>query len=125
MAESGGVLILTEAAAARIKALLAGRPGPSAVLRLGVDTLGCAGLTYSLDFAQAKDPGDLVVEEGGATVYIDVRAAATIAGSKMDYVEGRLDSGFVFDNPNETGRCGCGVSFRVEAQETSEERVTR
>ena len=107
------ILTLTEAAAERIKHLLAKSDNPSAVLRIGVKPQGCSGLTYRMDYADAWDAGDDVVEDKGATVYVDPQAAAYIIGSELDYVEGKLESGFVFNNPNEKGRCGCGVSFHV------------
>lgn len=113
MSEAGKVLTLTEAAAGRVKHVLAKSGNPDAVLRLGITSHGCSGLSYAIELAGEKDPEDTVVEDKGATVYIQRKATAYLLGSEMDYVEGKLESGFVFTNPNEKGRCGCGISFRV------------
>ena len=113
MARTANVITLTDAAAARVKALLAKGDGKVAALRVGVKSKGCSGLSYSIEYAQAKGPHDEVVEDKGVTIFVDPRATMFILGSEMDYVEDRLQSGFVFRNPNEKGRCGCGESFHV------------
>ena len=107
------VITLTDAAAARVKQLLAKSPEATAGLRLGVKSKGCSGLSYSIEYAAAKQPHDEVVEDKGVTIYVDPKATLFILGSEMDYVEDKLQSGFVFRNPNEKGRCGCGESFHV------------
>jgi iron-sulfur cluster assembly protein len=104
---------LSPAAVARVKALLDKRGKPSAGIRIGVKTKGCSGLSYTLEFADAKSAMDEVVEQDGVTVLIDPKATLFILGTEMDYVEEKLQSGFVFKNPNEKGRCGCGESFHV------------
>lgn len=104
---------LTPAAVERVKALLDKRGKPSAGVRIGVKTKGCSGLSYTLEFADAKGPADEVVQQDGVTVLIDPKATLFILGTEMDYVEEKLQSGFVFKNPNEKGRCGCGESFHV------------
>jgi iron-sulfur cluster assembly protein len=104
---------LTDAAVERVKALLDKRGKPAAGIRIGVRTKGCSGLSYTLEFAEEKGPMDESVEQGGVTVLIDPKAAMFIFGTEMDYVEEKLQSGFVFRNPNEKGRCGCGESFHV------------
>ena len=106
-------MTLTDAAAARVKELLAGRGKPSVGIRIGVRTKGCSGLTYTLEFADEKGPLDEMVEAKGVTVLIDPKAAMFIIGTEMDFVEEKLQAGFVFRNPNEKGRCGCGESFHV------------
>lgn len=106
-------MILTPAAVERVKALLEKRGKPSAGIRIGVKTKGCSGLSYTLEFADAKGAMDEVVEQDGVTVLIDPKATLFILGTEMDYVEEKLQSGFVFRNPNEKGRCGCGESFHV------------
>lgn len=106
-------MTLTDAAAERVRALLDGRGKPSAGIRIGVRTKGCSGLSYTLEFADEKGPLDEVVEAKGVTVLIDPKAAMFIIGTEMDFVEEKLQSGFVFRNPNEKGRCGCGESFHV------------
>ncbi len=106
-------MTVTDAAAMRIQALLAGRGKPSAGVRIGVRTKGCSGLSYTLEFADEKGPFDEVVEDKGVTILIDPKATMFILGTEMDFVEDKLTSGFVFRNPNEKGRCGCGESFHV------------
>ena len=106
-------ITLTDAAAERVKALLARREGAAAGLRIGVKTKGCSGLSYTVEYADAKGPHDEVLEDKGVTIFIDPKATMFIIGSQVDYVEDKLQSGFVFRNPNEKGRCGCGESFHV------------
>ena len=111
------VLNLTDAAAERVKRLMANAPPggekPVLGLRIGVKTKGCSGLSYTLEFADEKGAMDEVVTQDGVTVLIDPKATLFILGTEMDYVEEKLQSGFVFRNPNEKGRCGCGESFHV------------
>ncbi len=106
-------MMLTATAVERVKALLDKRGKPSAGIRIGVRTKGCSGLSYTLEYADAKGPADEVVEQDGVTVLIDPKASMFIFGTEMDYVEEKLQTGFVFRNPNEKGRCGCGESFHV------------
>ncbi len=106
-------ITLTDAAVKRMAALIAERGNPSSGVRIGVRTRGCSGLSYTLEFADEKEPMDQVVEVDGIKVLIDPKAALFIIGTEMDFVEDELESGFVFINPNEKGRCGCGESFRV------------
>lgn len=107
------LLTLTEAAAARIKTLLAGRDEPAYGIRIGVQAKGCSGYSYTLEFAGEAGAYDEKIEAHGVTLLIDPKAVMFILGSSMDYVEDKLSSGFVFTNPNEKGKCGCGESFRV------------
>jgi iron-sulfur cluster assembly protein len=104
---------MTVAAAERVKHLMSTRDGPAAGLRIGVRTGGCSGMAYSMDFASEKEPLDETVEEKGVTLFVDSKALMFLIGTEMDYVEDKLQSGFVFNNPNEKGRCGCGESFHV------------
>jgi iron-sulfur cluster assembly protein len=104
---------VTEAAAQRIKAMLAASEPPAAGVRIGVRARGCSGMSYTLDYATARQPGDEVVEMHDVTIFIDPKASMFIFGTEMDYVTDKLESGFVFRNPNEKGRCGCGESFHV------------
>src|SRR3979411_3411507 len=106
-------LSVTESGAERIRALLAKRGKPSLGIRVGVRSRGCSGLTYTLEYADEKGKFDEVVEDKGVTVLVDPKAVMFIIGTEMDYVEEKLESGFVFRNPNEKGRCGCGESFPV------------
>lgn len=106
-------LTLTDAAFERVKALLAQRGKPSVGIRISIRTKGCSGLSYSLEYADEKDPLDEVMEKEGITILIDPKALLFILGTEMDYVEEKMQSGFVFSNPNEKGKCGCGKSFHV------------
>ena len=106
-------LSVTDAAAARIQALLVKRGKPSVGVRVGVRARGCSGLSYTLEYADEKGKFDEVVEDKGVTILVDPKAVMFILGTEMDYVEEKLQSGFTFRNPNEKGRCGCGESFHV------------
>ena len=106
-------LTLTDAAAERIKAMLDGRGKPSVGIRIGVRSKGCSGMSYTLEFADEKSDYDEMVEDKGVTVLIDPKATMFILGTEMDWVEEKMQNGFVFRNPNEKGRCGCGESFHI------------
>ena len=107
------MMTVTLAAVQKIKALLDGRGKPSVGIRIGIRTKGCSGMSYTLEFADQRTPFDEVVETQGVTLLIDPKATMFILGTEMDYREDKLESGFVFSNPNEKGRCGCGESFHV------------
>ncbi len=104
---------ITPAASERIKGLLAARGKPSAGVRVGVRTKGCSGLSYTIEYADEIGKFDEVVDTGEYKLLIDPKAVMFIIGTEMDFVEEKLKSGFVFRNPNEKGRCGCGESFHV------------
>jgi iron-sulfur cluster assembly protein len=106
-------ITLTEAAAERVRAILAKGDGSVKGLKIGVAPKGCSGNSYVLDYATEIGPHDEVVEDKGVTIIIDPKAALFIFGTEIDYVEEKLKAGFVFKNPNEKGRCGCGESFTV------------
>lgn len=111
--EKPQALTLTDAAANRVKALIANSKQPVLGVRIGVRTRGCSGLSYSVEYADAPKKFEEVVEDKGVRVFIDPTAVMFLIGSTMDYVEDKFRSGFVFTNPNEKGRCGCGESFHV------------
>lgn len=106
-------LSVTPTALERVRVLLAQRGRPSAGIRIGVKTKGCSGLSYSLEYADETDPHDEVVTVDGVTVFVDSKALLYLLGTEMDFVQDELQSGFVFRNPNEKGKCGCGKSFNV------------
>ena len=106
-------LTVTAAAAEQIKALLARRATPALGVRIGIRTKGCSGMSYTLEYADEKAPFDEEMDVDGVTVLIDPKATMFILGTEMDYVEDKLESGFVFRNPNEKGRCGCGELFHI------------
>ena len=107
------VLTITDAAVDRVKALMARSDKPVQGLRVGVKTRGCSGLSYNVEYADAPKKFEEVVEEKGIRIFIDPTAVMFLVGSTMDYVDDKFRSGFVFSNPNEKGRCGCGESFHV------------
>ncbi|SDG00744.1 HesB/IscA family protein [Thalassobaculum litoreum] len=109
-------ITLTEAAAERVRRLVdnAGDEGVIG-LRVGIKNTGCSGLSYIVEYAKEQKRLEDVVEDKGVKIFIDPTAVMFILGSEMDYQEDKLFSGFVFNNPNETGRCGCGESFSVAA----------
>ena len=107
------VMTVTPAAAERVKALIESRGKPTAGIRIGVRSKGCSGMSYTLEFADSQQPMDEIVDTQGVKILIDPKASLFLIGTEMDYEEEKLKSGFVFRNPNEKGRCGCGESFHV------------
>ncbi len=108
------VVTLTEAAIARIRTLREKSGKPQSGLRISLKEGGCAGYEYDMQWADEAAPRDEVVEQGGVRVYVDPSALLYLLGSKMDYREEKLRSGFVFDNPNQVGACGCGESVQLK-----------
>ena len=107
------VMTLSDAAAERVKALMATREKDAVGIRIGVRKGGCSGMAYTMEFATEKKPLEEVVEQKGVKVLIEPTAMMFLLGTEMDYREDKLTSGFTFRNPNEKGRCGCGESFHV------------
>jgi len=104
---------ITDAAITRVKYLLEQRGKPSAGIRVGVKKGGCSGLAYTIEYADAVEKFEEVVQEKDVTVIIDPKAMMYLLGTEMDFVEEKMRSGFTFRNPNEKGKCGCGESFHV------------
>jgi iron-sulfur cluster assembly protein len=104
---------LTDAAAARVKDILAKAEPPAYGLRVGIAKGGCAGMTYKVEYAEAARPGDEVVEDKGARILIDPSAVLFLLGTEMDYQVDKLSAQFTFKNPNETSACGCGESVQL------------
>ena len=107
------MMTLTDAAAERVKQLMAKATKPVVGLRVGVKAQGCSGMSYYVEYAEEKKKFEEVIEDKGVTLLIDPAATMFLIGSEMDYKEDKLQSGFTFTNPNEKGRCGCGESFHV------------
>ena len=108
------VVRLTEAAAERIKAVMAKADRPIAAVRVGVKNGGCAGMSYTMEYAEKVDPLDEVVEDKGVRILIDPKAVLFLLGTEMDYKVDKLSAQFVFNNPNQTAACGCGESVQLE-----------
>jgi iron-sulfur cluster assembly protein len=107
-------LTITDAAAKRVKDLIAKANEPVLGLRIGVKKQGCSGLSYVVEYAKDKKKFEDVVQDKGVAIFIDPAATMFLLGSEMDYVEDKFHTGFTFKNPNEKGRCGCGESFTVK-----------
>jgi len=107
------LISLTDAAADRVKALIDKTDKPVLGLRVSVSAKGCNGMSYVVEYAEDASKLEEVVEDKGVKIFIDPMAVMYVLGSTMDYVEDKFHSSFVFDNPNETGRCGCGESFSI------------
>lgn len=107
------MMTLTDAAAAQARDILARSGEAAGGLRLGVRKGGCAGLEYDVSIAAAPDPRDEVVEDRGVKLFIAPAAVLYLLGTEMDYQETKFQSGFVFNNPNQTAACGCGASVAI------------
>src|SRR6516225_11433752 len=108
------VVRLTEAAAERIKAVMAKADRPIAAVRVGVKNGGCAGMAYTMEYADQVGPLDEVIEDKGVRILIDPKAVLFLLGTEMDYRVDKLSAQFVFNNPNQTAACGCGESVQLE-----------
>ena len=108
------VVTLTEAAAMRVREIMAKAEKPYAGLRVGVKNGGCAGQEYVLEYAEAANPLDEVVEDKGVTILVEPKAVLFLIGTEIDYVTTKLSAKFQFRNPNETDACGCGESVTIE-----------
>jgi iron-sulfur cluster assembly protein len=113
-------MTLTDAAADRLQAIMAARPGATAGLRVGVKNGGCAGMEYTMEWADMADPLDERLEDKGVTLLIDKKAVLFLLGTVMDYRVETLKSGFVFENPNQTSACGCGESVSITPRAADE-----
>ncbi len=107
------MITLTDIAAERARALMEKSDTPVIGLRVGVKSRGCSGLSYFVEYAEEQKKFEDVVEDKGVKIFIDPTATMFLIGSEMDYVEEQFQTGFVFKNPNEKGRCGCGESFHI------------
>ena len=112
-APAKAILSLASGAIARMKELMHERGKPSLGVRVSLKTKGCSGMAYALAYVDEPTPGDEKIVEDGVTVYVDPAAVLFLIGSQMDYNDDPITPGFVFTNPNEKGRCGCGQSFHV------------
>ena len=107
------VMRLTDAAAERIKAVMSRADKPVAGVRVGVKNGGCAGMEYTMEYADAVKPTDEVIEDKGVRLLIDPKAVLFLLGTEMDFKTEKLSAQFVFNNPNQTSACGCGESVQL------------
>lgn len=107
------VLSLTDKAAEHAHRLMEQADGAVLGLRVGIATKGCSGMSYKIEYAEERKPYEEVFEDRGVTIFVDPAAMMFLIGAVMDYEEAQFSSGFVFHNPNEKSRCGCGESFSV------------
>ena len=106
-------VLLTPSAEARITALMSKAPADAIGVKLSTPRRGCSGLAYSVDYVTAAVPFDEKIETPGGVLYIDGGSVLYLVGSTMDWVEDDFTAGFMFNNPNAKGACGCGESFTV------------
>jgi iron-sulfur cluster assembly protein len=104
---------LSDAAANRIREIVANTPRPIVGVRVGVKNGGCAGMSYTMDYAERVEPNDEVIEDKGVRLLIDPKAVLFLLGTEMDYRVDKLSAQFVFNNPNQTSACGCGESVAL------------
>jgi iron-sulfur cluster assembly protein len=110
-------LKLSDAAAARIREIMAGADGKYLGVRVGVTNGGCAGMSYTMDYAESTRAFEEVVEDKGVKVFIDPKAIMFLIGTEVDFVREKLGARFVFNNPNQTAACGCGESVSITPAE--------
>jgi iron-sulfur cluster assembly protein len=108
---------ITDAAAERVRAAMASAGKPVVGLRVGVKNGGCAGMSYTVEYADSVNPLDEVIEDKGVKVLVDPKAVLFLLGSRMDVRTDKFSSTFVFENPNETSACGCGESVSITPAE--------
>ena len=106
------IITLSDKAATRIKEVLSNDKNSLGV-RIGVKSGGCAGMEYVMEYAKELKPADEMIEEKGVKFFVDPGAVMYLLGTQMDFKEEEFSSSFVFKNPNETERCGCGESFKI------------
>ena len=107
------IIKLSNNAASRIKDIMSNAEKDALGVRVSVKSGGCAGMSYVMEYTKVANPSDEVIEDKGVKVYIDSAAILYLLGTEMDYKKEEFSSSFVFNNPNETERCGCGESFKV------------
>ena len=107
------VMKLTDAAAMRIKDVMARAERPVAGVRVGVKNGGCAGMEYTMEYADDAKPTDEIIEDKGVKIFVDPKAVLFLLGTEMDYKTEKLSAQFIFNNPNQTSACGCGESVQL------------
>ena len=110
---TNSIITLSANAANKIKEIMSSAQKDSIGVRIGVKAGGCAGMSYIMEYAKSYNPNDEVIEDKGVKVFIDPSAVMYLLGTEMDYKIEEFSSSFIFKNPNETERCGCGESFKI------------
>ena len=110
---SESIIKLSDNAADRIKQIMSEAKNSAIGVRVGVKSGGCAGMSYIMEYAKEIKPNEEIIEEKGVKVFIDPKAIMYLLGTEMDFKQEKFSSQFVFKNPNETERCGCGESFKI------------
>ncbi|MCP5412582.1 MAG: iron-sulfur cluster assembly accessory protein [Alphaproteobacteria bacterium] len=110
---------LSEAAATRVREIMSGAEGKYQGVRVGVKNGGCAGMSYTMDYAEDARPFEEVVEDQGVKIFIDPKAILFLIGTELDFVQEKLGARFVFNNPNQTSACGCGESVQITPTKAS------
>ena len=111
---------LSEAAAKRLREIMEGAEGKYQGVRVGVTNGGCAGMSYTMDYAENPGPHDEVIEDRGVKIFVEPGAILFLLGTEMDYVREKLGARFTFNNPNQTAACGCGESVSITPAKESE-----
>ena|SRR5688572_1783032 len=115
------IVRLSDAAATRIQEIMTGAEGRYQGVRVGVVNGGCAGMSYTMDYAESAKPLDEIVEDKGVKIFVDPKAVMFLVGTEMDFKRDKLASRFVFINPNQTESCGCGESVAITPVEADPE----
>ena len=110
---SGQIIRLSDNAVNRIKEIMSKAENSTIGVRVGIKSGGCAGMSYIMEYAKDIKPNEEIIEDKGVKVFIDPKAIIYLLGTEMDYKQEKFSSQFVFKNPNETERCGCGESFKI------------
>jgi len=107
------IINITDIALTKIKSMISLRTKPTIGIKISIKTKGCSGLSYNIEYADSYESKDQIIEKNGIKIIIDPKAILFLIGSTMDFKEEKFKSGFVFENPQERGRCGCGESFHI------------
>ena len=108
------IIKLSDNAALRIKEIMSNGEKNAIGVRVSVKSGGCAGMSYVMEYLKKTNPNDEIIEDKGVKIFIDSAAVIYLLGTKMDYIKEEFSSTFIFKNPNETERCGCGESFKID-----------
>jgi|TARA_Y100000768_G_C23612314_1_gene511117 Iron-sulfur cluster assembly accessory protein len=114
MSNISGILTITEKAMERFNYILTSQGSDSKGFRIGVKQMGCSDMSYTMDFLKEVKPDDIIIKSNKPTIVLDLQAKPYIEGTQLDWLEQKLESKFIFKNPNVIGECGCGESFKIK-----------